>query len=108
MPRRKARARPDAAARQPGRGRAVARTWLKLVCAVAFLAAPAGLTLAQPQVPQATETAPPEVFDSGQGAFVLHKASGYLFPDRLADMPRRKFRVYAPDDVQVDYTLRGG
>ena len=86
----------------------MARIWLKLACAFACLAAPATLSLAQPQVPQATETAPSEAFDPGQGGLALHKASGFAFPDRLADMPRRKFRVYAPDDVQVDYTLRGG
>lgn len=41
-------------------------------------------------------------------ATILHRASGFVFPKALADMPRRKLVVYAEDDLSVQYTDRGG
>ena len=49
-----------------------------------------------------------QVFSEDSGWAVRHRASGYRFPERLGDMPRRKIIVFAPDDVSIDYTLRGG
>jgi hypothetical protein len=86
----------------------MAGAWLKFAGALVLLAAPGGAAFSQVHPPTISVTAPPELFTSGEGGRFVHRASGYGFPDKLADMPRRKFFVYAPDDVQVNYTLNGG
>jgi hypothetical protein len=86
----------------------MAKAWLKLVGTLALLALPVEAVFGQAQGPTTSRTAPPELFTNSEGGRVVHRASGYAFPDRLADMPRRKFLIYAADDVQVNYTLNGG
>jgi len=39
---------------------------------------------------------------------VRHKATGFLYPQQLGDMPLRKIAIYGEADVSVDYSLRGG
>jgi hypothetical protein len=86
----------------------MAKSWLKLLGALALLVTPAGLTFAQTGLPQTFQEPPSAVFAPGDAGAAVHKASGYAFPDHLGDMPRRKFHVYAADDVDANYTLRGG
>ena len=37
-----------------------------------------------------------------------HRASGYVFPSSLGDMPARKVTIFGPSDVAVQYTVNGG
>ena len=39
---------------------------------------------------------------------LLHRASGYIFPRTLGEVPARKSTAYGPGDVDVYYTLYGG
>ena len=39
---------------------------------------------------------------------VTHRASGFVYPKQIGDMPLRKIIVYGPGDVSADYTNRGG
>lgn len=82
------------------------RLWMRL--SLAFLAA---LLFAQPvaaQAPTTVEITPAEIFATRAAGVQRHLSSGYDFPDHLGDMPRRKYRIWAPNDVAVNYTLRGG
>jgi hypothetical protein len=45
--------------------------------------------------------------DKVEGRFI-HRASGFIFPSALGDMPARKTTTYGPADASVDYTLKGG
>lgn len=61
----------------------------------------------------AAQAPPPSVsvdslFRPGPADALIHRASGFVFPASLADMPRRRLRAVAADDVIVQYTLRGG
>lgn len=38
----------------------------------------------------------------------VHRASGYLFPGKLGEVPARKTTTYGPGDADVYYTLYGG
>lgn len=38
----------------------------------------------------------------------VHRASGYMFPLVLGELPARKTYVYSADDVSLYYTLKGG
>ena len=53
-----------------------------------------------------------EVVDSPdiqrEGERFRHRASGYVFPSSIGDMPARKLVVYGPGDVSVQYTVDGG
>ena len=75
-----------------------------LVGAALFSAAPAA---AEPVV-----TPVAEVVDTTDvqrdGERFRHRASGYVFPSSLGDMPARKVTVFSPGDVAVQYTLNGG
>lgn len=84
------------------------KAWSRLAGTLALLVLSPCIANAQATPPAASAEAPPEVFATGAGGVVVHRASGFGFPDRLGDMPRRKFRVYASDDVDASYTLRGG
>jgi hypothetical protein len=65
-----------------------------------------GAAAAQPQVLVLGGDAGEVLFaDNGE---VRHKATGFLYPRQLGDMPQRKVTVYGEADVSVDYTLRGG
>ncbi|HEX6741252.1 MAG TPA: hypothetical protein VF079_05590 [Sphingomicrobium sp.] len=46
-----------------------------------------------------------QVSDEGE---VHHRATGFVYPRQLGDMPQRKVAIYGEADVSVDYTLRGG
>lgn len=78
--------------------------------AVAMLLAATGLHPARAAEPVSTPIA--DVVDSAdvrrEGDAIRHLASGFLFPAALGDMPARKLIVYAPGDISVQYTLRGG
>lgn len=95
--------------REPrGRWReAAARLPLILLGIFASLSA-VGAVAATQNVPDATETAPPELFAPAAQGAVVHRSSGFSFPARLGDMPRRKYRIFAANDVQVNYTHLGG
>lgn len=60
--------------------------------------------------PVATPVA--EVVDSPDvqrdGERFRHRASGYVFPSSLGDMPARKVTIFSPGDVSVQYTVSGG
>ena len=71
---------------------------LPLLVAPAAAAAQAGLP----------EIAEDRVFEAREGGAIVHRASGFVFPVSLADMPRRKVQIFAADNVMVQYTLRGG
>jgi hypothetical protein len=53
-----------------------------------------------------------EVVDSADvqrdGERFRHRASGYVFPSSIGDMPARKVTVFGPGDVSVQYTVNGG
>lgn len=78
----------------------------RLALAAAILAAAAPLRAEPVSIPIA------EVADSAEvrreGDAIRHLASQYLFPAQLGQMPARKLVVYAPGNISVQYTLRGG
>lgn len=67
---------------------------------------------AVPAVSEPVTTAVGDVANSADidhvGEQLRHRASGFVFPSLLGDMPARKVTVYAVSDVSVRYTLSGG
>jgi hypothetical protein len=78
-------------------------TGLALLFAIAGVSVPAA---AQPQIMVVGgDAGEAQVSDNGE---VRHKATGFLYPRQLGDMPLRKVVVYGEADISVDYSLRGG
>jgi hypothetical protein len=62
---------------------------------------------AEPVVTQVAEVVDsPDVQRDGER--FRHRASGYVFPSSIGDMPARKLTIFGPSDVAVQYTVNGG
>jgi hypothetical protein len=70
-----------------------------------LLSASAAATAAQTDPPALSEES---VFSTNADGAIVNRASSFVFPSRLADLPRRRVRIIAADDVMVQYTQRGG
>ncbi|KTE08207.1 hypothetical protein [Sphingopyxis sp. H115] len=77
-----------------------------------ILAVGTALVAATPAFAEPVSKLVAEVSDTADvlrdGDRFIHRASGYIFPSSLGDMPARKVTVFGPGDVSVQYTVKGG
>jgi hypothetical protein len=76
-----------------------------LLAALAFLLCALAVGAAAHQAEQLTQES---VFRSDPDGAIVSRASGYRFPAALAELPRRRVRIIAANDVMVQFTQRGG
>ena len=80
--------------------------------AVGLVVAAISLAITAPAHADPVSTPVADVSDSAHvqrdGDRFVHRASGYIFPSSLGDMPARKVTVFGPGDVSVQYTDKGG
>jgi hypothetical protein len=70
-----------------------------------LLSTPVAAKPAQTDAPALSQES---VFSTNADGAIVNRASGFLFPDRLAELPRRRVRIIAANDVMVQYTQHGG
>ena len=70
-----------------------------------LLSPPVAAAPAQSDPPALSEE---NVFSTNADGAIVNRASGFVFPQRLAELPRRRVRIIAANDVMVQYTQRGG